>query len=201
MSGVDLIGYVASALIVVSLAMRSVVKLRTVSLIGSIVFTIYGALIGAWPVIISNSMIAIINVWYLRRELADTGEMAAVAIEPDAPFLVDYVRANGPEIAKSQPDYHPEPGDTFVRLLTRHGLPAGVLAGEPVGQELHVKLDYVTPRYQDSQVARWLFGQGRSVFTDAGFQRLVTQASTTEHHTYLEVAGFHQEGSRYVLDL
>lgn len=201
MSWVDVIGYVASGLIVVSLAMRSVVRLRTVSLLGAIVFTIYGSLIGAWPVIISNALIAVINVWYLRKELSPSSEMAAVPIDREAPFLIDYVGANAAEITKSQPEYAPDPADTFVRLLTRDGFPAGVITGEPVGNELHVKLDYVTPAYRDSQVAHWLFGAGKAVFTDAGYTRLVAQAQTAVHRTYLEVVGFHREGTRYVLDL
>lgn len=201
MSWVDLIGYVASALIVVSLAMRSVVRLRTVSLLGAVVFTIYGALIVAWPVMISNALIAVINVWYLRKELMPSSDMAALPIDPTEPFLVDFLAANATEIAKSQPDYAANPADTFVRLLTRDGFPAGVVTGEPMGNELAIKLDYVTPTYRDSQVARWLFGDGRSVFTSEGYTRLVTRAETTVHRTYLEVVGFHREGNQYVLEL
>ena len=51
MNWVEVVGYVASALVALSFAMRSVVKLRTVSLVGSAIFAVYGALIGAWPVL------------------------------------------------------------------------------------------------------------------------------------------------------
>ena len=53
-STTELIGYLASALIVVSLAMRSVVRLRTISLVGSVTFVVYGLLIGSWPVVVSR---------------------------------------------------------------------------------------------------------------------------------------------------
>ncbi|MFV0406712.1 MAG: hypothetical protein ACK5LN_07825 [Propioniciclava sp.] len=198
---VDLIGYLASALIVLSLAMRSVVRLRTVSLIGAVVFALYGILISAWPVIVSNVLIGLINIWYLRKEFRRSPEITAVPIERDAPFLIDFMSAHAPEIARSQPEYRPEPADTFVRLLTRDGFPAGIIIGEPKGHELQIKLDYVTPAYRDSQVARWLFADGKRVFTTAGFARLVAQAHTSAHRTYLEVVGFHREGPDYVLDL
>ncbi|WP_232549455.1 hypothetical protein [Propioniciclava soli] len=201
MTGIDIVGYLASALIVASLAMRSVVRLRTVSLIGSIVFVIYGVAIGAIPVIVSNAAIAVINVWYLRRELTPATQMAAVPVAHDEPFLRDFLDANAIEITNSQPDYHPSPRDSFVRLLTRDGLPAGVFMAEPVGNELLVKLDYVTPAFRDSRVAAWLFGAGRSTFTEDGYERLVAHAHTTVHRTYLEMMGFHREGTAYVLDL
>ena len=65
----ELVGYLASALVVTSLAMTSVVRLRMISLAGSITFTVYGALIGSVPIIITNSSIACLNVWFLSREL------------------------------------------------------------------------------------------------------------------------------------
>lgn len=201
MSWVEVVGYVASALVVVSLAMRSVVRLRFISLAGSLVFVVYALLIGAIPVLLTNAAVALLNVWFLRKEFTAATPVQAVPIEPDAPFLRDFLDAHAPDIAHSQPEYSPSDADTFVRLLTREGLPAGVLIGEPAGTELLVKLDYVTPAFRDSQVARWLFGPGRPTFTAAGFRRLVAHGHTPVHRTYLEAMGFHREASAWVLDL
>lgn len=201
MNAVELVGYVASALVVLSLTMRSLVKLRTLSLTGGIIFTVYGLLIGSLPVVITNVSVALVNIWQLRRELAPEQPMAAVPIEVDAPFLKDFLGAHALGIQSIQPEYHPSAADRFVRLLTRDGLPAGVLIGEPAGTELLVKLDFVTPAYRDSQIAKWLFGPGRKTFTDAGFTRLVADASTSVHRHYVEFVGFRREGSSYVLDL
>lgn len=201
MNAVELVGYLASALVVLSLTMRSIVRLRVLSTVGGMVFTAYGLMIGSWPIVLTNTAVALVNIWNLRRELAPTSAVGAVAIEPDAPFLADFLAAHATEIRTSQPDYHPSSADRFVRLLTRDGLPAGVLIGEPAGAELLVKLDFVTPAYRDSQVARWLFGPGRRTFTDAGFTRLVASAPTTMHRHYLELVGFRAEGSAHVLDL
>ena len=137
----------------------------------------------------------------LRRDLGPGTTFSAVPLEPSSPFLVDYLGGNAGEIANSQPEYHPSPHDTFIRLVNRGGLPAGILIGEPAGTELLIKLDYVTPAYRDSTQARWLFGTGRSVFTEAGFTRLVAQAHTSVHRNYLELLGFRPEGNSYVLDL
>ncbi len=61
----ELIGYAASALVVTSLAMASVVRLRMFSLAGSLTFTAYGFLIGSVPIIITNATIACLNLWFL----------------------------------------------------------------------------------------------------------------------------------------
>ncbi|WP_347348167.1 hypothetical protein [Nigerium sp.] len=202
MNWVEVVGYVASALVALSFAMRSVVKLRTVSLVGSAIFAVYGALIGAWPVVITNSIIALLNAWRLRVELApEASSLKVVEIEPDAPFLRDYLAANLTDIHRSQPEFSIDAPYPFARLITRDGLPAGAFLARPLGDELEVALDYVTPAYRDSSVARWLFGPGKTTFTNAGVRRLVARASTSEHRTYLEACGFVPEGGSYVKQL
>ena len=99
----ELIGYLASALIVVSLAMTSVVRLRVISFVGSVVFVVYGALIGAWPVIVSNGIIALINVWYLRRELGPRQDLGMVEVHHEDPYLTDFLRTHLDDIHRSQP--------------------------------------------------------------------------------------------------
>ena len=140
-------------------------------------------------------------IGYVASALIATSDFTAVPMRPESPFLKDYPSANAIEISNSQPDYHPGPNDTFIRLVNREGLPAGVVVGEPSGKELLVKLDYVTPRYRDSLAAKWLFGPGRTTFTEAGFTRLVAHAHTSVHRNYLELVGFRPEGNAYVLDL
>lgn len=201
MSWVDAIGYVATALLIASLSLRSVVRVRSLSLGAALLFGVYGLITTAWPVVVAAAVVAALHVNHLSRELRTASDVAAVPIEPDAPFLRDFLQANAEDIAQSQPGYRPDGADTFVRLLTREGLPAGVLVGEPSGSELVVKLDYVTPAYRDSQAARWMFGPGASTFTDAGFTRLVAKAHTAVHHSYLELMDFRPEGDVYVLDL
>ncbi len=63
----EIIGYVASVLVAVSLMMRSVLKLRVINLLGAAVFTLYGLLIGAYPVAVVNFVIALIDLYYLRE--------------------------------------------------------------------------------------------------------------------------------------
>lgn len=201
MNAPELVGYVASALVVASLAMRTVVKRRLLGLAGAILFLTYGLLLSLWPVAVVAAAFAAHNVWRLRREMSPQPTMAAVGMDPDSPFLTDFLNAHAAEIRHSQPDFRLSPSDRFVRLLTRQGLPAGVIIGEPSGSELMVHLDYVTPAYRDSQIARWMFGPGRRIFTEAGFTRLVTSASTAQHRNYLDLMGFRSEGSLFVLDL
>jgi hypothetical protein len=200
-SATELVGYVASALIVLSLAMTSVVRLRTISLVGSVAFCTYGVLIGSVPIVVTNVAIACLNVWFLRAELGHRRDLGAVVVPDDSPFLADFVHFHLADIRRFQPTFEMPERGAFCVILTRDGLPAGAFVGRRDGNQLEVVLDYALRPYRDSRLGRWLFGQGSTVFRDAGITRLVTRPGDDTHRGYLERMGFVSTGDRYALDL
>jgi len=63
----ELLGYLASILVALSLMMRSLYKLRVINLVGALLFSIYGVSIGAYPVAALNAFIVLVNIYYLRQ--------------------------------------------------------------------------------------------------------------------------------------
>ncbi len=195
LNGVEIVGYVASALVVLALTMTSVVRLRMVSLCGSVIFFVYGALIDSVPILITNGSIAVINVWFLRKEFASGGphgrDLGVSHIRPDSPFLADFVAFHLIDIHRSQPDFRlPSGHDVVTLLLTRDGLPAGLLIGRRTGSVLTIDLDYVLGPYRDSRLGRWLYGPGAGVFRADGIGELRSAGTTDYHRKYLERVGF-----------
>jgi len=195
LNGVEMVGYLASALVVLSLTMTSVVRLRMVSLCGSITFFVYGAMIESVPIMITNGSIAVINVWFLRKEFASGGphgrDLGVSRIRPDSPFLADFVAFHLIDIHRFQPDFHLPTGDDVVTLLlNRDGLPAGLLIGRRSGSTLTIDLDYVLGPYRDSRLGRWLYGPGAEVFRSDGITELRSAGATDFHCKYLERVGF-----------
>jgi hypothetical protein len=195
MSSTAMVGYVASALVVLSLTMTSVVRLRMVSLAGSITFFLYGSLIDSVPIMITNGSIAAINVWFLRKEFASGGphgrDLGVSHIRPDSPFLADFVAFHLIDIHRFQPDFHLPAGDDIVTLLlNRDGLPAGLLIGRRQESTLTIDLDYVLGPYRDSRLGRWLYGPGADVFRADGIDQLRSAGTTDTHRKYLERVGF-----------
>lgn len=187
---IEAIGYVASLFIVLSLAMRSVVRLRIASLIGGVTYTVYGALIGSWPIIITNVVVVGLNAWNLRHEFATEDRLGAVPIAPNAPFLADFLRSHLDDIHESQPAYDdPSRGDTAF-VLMREGLPAGVVVGTRDGSRYDVLLDYVLPAYRDSRLGRWFYGERTSPLPAVGITEVTAVPDTEIHRSYLRQVGF-----------
>jgi hypothetical protein len=195
LNGVELVGYLASALVVLALTMTSVVRLRMVSLCGSLTFLVYGALIGSVPLLITNGSIAMINIWFLRREFASGGphgrDLGVSRIRADSPFLADFVAFHLVDIHRFQPDFRVPVGDDVVTLLlNRDGLPAGLLIGRRNDDILTIDLDYVLGPYRDSRLGNWLYGPGANIFRNDGITALRSSGTTDTHRKYLERVGF-----------
>lgn len=189
-NGQELVGYLASALVVASLAMTSVVRLRTISLAGSVIFVVYGLLIGSIPIVVTNAAIAMLNVWFLSRELGGRRDLGAVVVPPDSPFLLDFLTHHAADIANFQPEYDVDATFDFAVVLTRDGLPAGVVLGSRVDDRLDIALDYVLKAYRDSRLGAWLYGRGSGVFRSAGITEVTSAAGRHTHPGYLARVGF-----------
>lgn len=199
----EILGYVASAIVVTSLTMSSVVRLRTLSLCGSATFFIYGFLIESTPIMMTNVAIAGINIWFLSKEFRSGGiDLGVSKIRADSPFLLDFISFHANDIGKFQPDFAMPVGpDVVALLLTRDGLPAGALIGTQHSTTLQVDLDYVLSAYRDSRLGDWLFSDGSKVFRSLGIDELRAEATTDSHDRYLVRMGFartaaHGDGAR-----
>ncbi len=66
MDTAEFIGYVAMAFLVISFLPKQIKRVRTINLIGCIFFVLYGIMLGwKWPLIISNGLVACIQIYYL----------------------------------------------------------------------------------------------------------------------------------------
>lgn len=186
---IEAIGYVASFLVILSLSMRSVVRLRVASLAGGVVYTAYGLLIGAWPIVATNAIVVGLNIWNLRREFAPQRDLGAVPIEPDAPFLVDFLRTHLADIRHSQPNFD---ASACARgfVLMRDGMPAGAILGNVEGDTFEVQLDYVLPEYRDSRLGAWFYGTPPASVRALGIDRFRAHPRTPVHKHYLSSVGF-----------
>jgi len=60
------VGYLASFFLLISFTMKDVSKLRIVNSVGCALFVVYGFMLEiAWPVVITNGSIMLINFYYL----------------------------------------------------------------------------------------------------------------------------------------
>lgn len=69
---VDLVGYLAPVVLLLSFLMKDINRLRIVNSVGCLLFVTWGFMLPstAWPVIIANSAIVFINLYQLYKSKA-----------------------------------------------------------------------------------------------------------------------------------
>jgi GNAT superfamily N-acetyltransferase len=192
----ELVGYVASALVAISLMMSSILRLRIINLMGATTFAVYGFLIAAYPVAAVNLFIVLINLYYLHGMLR-TPEFFRLLVEtPDSPYLRDFLTFYEEEIQRFLPGFsHSPSSEHLVLFILRDMVPAGLFMGEVDGTTLRAHLDFVIPQYRDFKIGRYLFVEQAEFFRARGITEILSGPGNREHTAYLRKMGFHPVGA------
>ena len=65
---IDIVGYLASVLVAVSITIKGGFYFRIFNLSGAICFSVYGLFTRAWPVVIINLYGVGVNIFYIIKE-------------------------------------------------------------------------------------------------------------------------------------
>ncbi len=188
-----LIGYLGSAFVVTSLAMRSILRLRLIGLAGAITFVTYGYLIDAWPIVWTNVVILLIHLHFLR-EIRKTDEYFKILeVRRESHYLRYFLSHFADDIESAWPgfEYHPEE-DILTLFILRDLVPAGLFVAKVLDVDtLELELDYAIPGYRDFKIGRYLYS--RDALRDRGYSTIVAETRGDRAADYLSKMGFKQE--------
>ncbi|SET09914.1 inner membrane protein [Natronincola peptidivorans] len=190
------LGYLASILVLISLLMSSIVKLRWINLLGSFLFATYGFLIGALPVGLVNSCIVFINIYYLTKVYTSKKDYFKILeIDADSKYLHYFQDFYKDEIHKyfSQSVFSLKKDHVGFYIL-RNLVPAGLFIASKYDEKtLKIELDFVIPEYRDFKIGQYVYEEQKEYFLQRGYQRFLSHSCNKEHTRYLEKMGFHQK--------
>jgi hypothetical protein len=188
----QLVGYSASALVVWSLTMKSILRLRLIGLIGSTTFLVYGILIEAVPIVITNGVILGIHAFFLRRLLGKTEIFSLLKVRADSDYLRAFLEFHATEIQRFQPGYLFGSGpDLRIWFILRDMLPAGLFIAEPqLDGSFEIVLDYAIPQYRDLKLGTWVYSGRSGMFAEDHPGTVWAKHWSDDHDRYLERMGF-----------
>lgn len=204
MSWLDALGWAGSALLVYSLLQARVLRFRVLNTVGCVVLIVFNALLGVWPMVGMNLVLAGINLWFIHKLLRDRHDLSAYDVLEvgltDA-YLRHFLKVHADDIRTFFPEQtwsQPATGRSAF-LVERGDETVGVVivcdAGGGVAQ---VELDYVTQRFRDFTPGEFVYRRS-GLFRDRGFTRVVAPAAMVS--PYYDSVGFRRDGDRQVLDL
>lgn len=193
-SWLEILGYVASLIVLISLVMSSVKRLRWINLIGSMVFAVYGFLIGALPVAIMNLGIVLINSYYLYTMYTTKDYFKLLAVSEMSYFNV-FVNTYEKDMKHFMAFDETLDDPSLERLfILRNTIPAGLVVGKRNNQTFEILVDYVTPQYRDFKVGYFFYEGQQAFFKEKGITRLISKPGNEHHQRYLSKMGFKEDG-------
>ncbi|MBO0919242.1 hypothetical protein J1G42_00170 [Cellulomonas sp. zg-ZUI222] len=205
----EVVGWVGSVLVVLSLMQARVWRFRVMNLVGAVLATAYNAVFGIWAFAAMNGAIAVIDVywlWRLRRERGDEAVYAVVEVAPDDAYLRHVLAVHAADVARHRtvpavggdgagPDGD-GPGVDLAFLVVRGDETVGVVLVRDAGDGSGVVvLDWVTPRFRDFTPGEFVYRHS-DVFAAHGLRRLVVPTTPPGSVRYLERVGFRQMDGR-----
>ena len=186
------IGYFASGVIALSMTMNSIVKFRWINLVGAFTFSLYGFLIGAFPVMLLNGIIVGVDIYYLIRIYSKNQLFDTLEVKGDNKYLLKFLDFHSAEIEKFFPGFQYKPEmNTMSFFVLRNMAVAGIfLAHKEEDGVLKVGLDYVIPEYRDYKNGKYLYSHMKDNFKQSGIKKIITKGGTPKHTSYLKKLGF-----------
>src|SRR5215207_5616444 len=126
-NSIELIGYLGSILVAISLMMRSLLRLRLINLIGALFFTIYGLMLGAYPVAFLNGLIVLIDLYYLFQMWRQKDFFTLLEVLPKSKYMQAFVDFYKDDILEIIPTYTRNTDeDLLCFFILRNMMPAGL---------------------------------------------------------------------------
>ena len=179
------IGYMASVTVAVSLVMSSIVKLRWYNLLGAILFTIYGIIIGAWPVAVVNGFIIVIDIYYLVKMYTHNSLIKVVDVNADSSYLKEFISIHDQKLRSIFTNYNGliENNDLCYLLLNDMQV-AGFFIGRKENNTLNIIADFALPEYRDMKLGKHIFSS-LSPFKQHNIDSVTCCTTDKKHIDYL----------------
>jgi len=188
-SYLEWLGYAASIIVFVSLSMTSIIKLRWYNMLGAMLFSLYGFLIGSYPVAFMNFLIVCTNIYYLVKMNKHKENFKLIEVKDNDGILNYYLDSYKKDIEKFFPDFKSTEGKLSMFVLRDMSV-AGIFIGEVKDDMFKIDIDYALPQYRDFKVANYLYNKLSDVLSQHQVKCIVCDSKIEDNLKYIKKMGF-----------
>ena len=182
-----MVGYLGSFLVLVSFLMTSVVKLRIVNTVGSVIFMIYALIIKSYPTAVMNFCLVVINLHFLYKMNKMGREYEITRVEKEDGYLEYLLNLYHSDIRTCFPNIVLDVDEAdYCYIISCEGKPVGITLGKGDKEELELILDYSIPQFRDFSIGRFMVHR----LAADGFTKLIYNGPDENHKKYLDQLGF-----------
>ncbi|MEO8768729.1 MAG: hypothetical protein ABI402_01535 [Ferruginibacter sp.] len=188
-----ILGYIASVLLAISLMVNNDLKFRWLNTLGCLAFIVYGVLIHALPVILTNTLLLLINGFYLVKIYRANENFDLLEFEPGTTLVNRFLSFYYTDINVYFPGFKEIKTDDNIRFVVlRDIVIANIFAATLLEDGTAVvNINYTVAKYRDFKVGKFIFEKEKTYLILKGVKRLkYSQVINKKHQRFLIVMGF-----------
>ena len=188
-----ILGYIAFILLAVSLLVNNEIRFRWLNSLGSLSFILYGLMIDALPIIITNSFLLCINIYYLIKIYNTDEDFDLIEFLPDDSLIQKYFSYYQKDIYTFFPDFSLQDKENELRFIVLRDLAfANIFVAKYTSEGIaYVKINYTVPKYRDYKVGRFIFDKENEYLKSKGVKKIVYKGVINKNHIqFLKIMKF-----------
>jgi hypothetical protein len=165
-----IIGYLASVLLGISLMMNDDLKFRWINAFGCLFFIIYGFMIAAFPIVLTNAFLLLINIYYLVKIYRTTEDLELMEFKEDDKLVHKFLEFYKKDIHHFFPGYVPDQNKNNIRFVVLRDLVIANIFIAELKEDgtAMIKLNYTVPKYRDYKIGEFIFNKENNFLIGKG---------------------------------
>jgi hypothetical protein len=197
-------GYIASLCLIIALLVKTQKRFRWANIAGCIFFIVYAIIIGAIPVLLTNSILLAINVFYLFKENAKKEKLETIEFSANEKIYLKYLDFYKEDIIKYFPNFDVEMLHHNLNFVVIRDTVIATIFSAKINTngEAEVCLNYATKQFRDSKNEQFILEKGKQLLQEKGVHRIVYAPPISKaHETFIKKMGFLQSEGKWFKNL
>ena len=198
---IELVGYTGSLLVIISMLMTSITKLRVVNSIGCVIFAAYALIIHSYPTAAMQVCLLAINLYGLYNLSKNKKQYIITELKKGDSYIDFFVESHKKDIENFFPNVNNiskesvSDAEAKIYIVCVGATTAGImLARETSKGVLEIDLDYTIPEFRDCSVGKFLF----QYLSENGITKAIAKNDAANHTEYLKKIGFVKQDDGFV---
>jgi hypothetical protein len=168
-------GYLASVFLIISLVVNGDTKFRIYNLLGCGCFIIYGFILNAWPVILTNTILLLINLYYLRKLHLHRENFELIEVNANEKITEKFIQFYKEDIMDFYKEFDiAQLKDCVNFMVLRDLVIANIFCVKMMDNgDALVVLNYTIKKYRDYKVSKFIFNKNQLQLSAKGIKRIL----------------------------
>ncbi len=194
------IGYLASVLLIISLSVHGDAKFRVYNLLGCICFIVYGIILLAWPVILTNAILLFINIYYLIKLYKHRENFDIIELTGKEVLVEKFITFNKMDIEQFYPNFNTGALEGNINFMVLRDLViANIFSVKKIDNgDAIVIINYTIKKYRDYKISKFLFDKKQLQLSTKGIKRILYPIALKEKFAkFFKVMHFENDGNYF----